>query len=346
MELLPIATVKLGYPSMRLAVTPQVDKVVAWNDNHVVVMDDKLNPTSTWQVREPIRGMALSPTGTDLVLISDDHGAFLSLDGKTEVHFRWHPGPHKSGGCAFSPDGQVLCAMTSSGLKVVDVATRQVVASHTLAFLLNLARDYNVLISPHPEGEVFALIVGAGQDFSSVFWARYADGALSVFKEPAERQAFMVYFNAPGDEYLALAPGTLSRKKFPSGKVIDELTEEAAFLEDEAGEDDEYGLDAHYLSDKAALLSTNEGGLVLLDLSPMRLRERLSLQCRAYSYRQALGLVHEFHGSFLGRLLTNTYIARETLLNIWDVSFYAGKHRPVEPGCPISSQLAASGKVY
>jgi hypothetical protein len=345
MSIIPLARVAVDVSSARVATTPVLDRIAVWQQHDIAVLDGNLAVTGTFRVPATIRCLALSPTGDRLGFATDDAIGVMTLAGEVGIRVPWTAGAQQVG-CTFSPDGRLFWVASNAGLLVVDVTQGRVIVSQSLMFLRAIAPDTNVLLTPHPEGECVALIVGAGAEFSGAFWVCHEEGRVDVFRDPAEQDSGLVWFSPAGDEYLALAPGAIYRKRFPTGELLGELRDDV-FPEDEDGfVEDEFGLTASYVSDDAALCNTNEGDLLLVRLSPMGVRSHLTLQVPAGMKNPPGGMAHDFAYSRSGHLLTACYVPRQTLLVLWDVSDIVGSSRPISPLQPYTRQLRSQGRTF
>ncbi|WP_321474943.1 hypothetical protein [uncultured Paludibaculum sp.] len=124
---------------------------------------------------------------------------------------------------------------------------------------------------PHPSRDSIVAWCAAGQDGQCLFWGSLADGAIVVDRFPALDDAAWPSFHPSGLDFLVVSGGELHRYQFPKGPMTGRMQWPP---EDE---DDQMGELVYYVRSESALLVSNNGRLLLVDLATMRIRDEIAI---------------------------------------------------------------------
>jgi hypothetical protein len=305
-----------------------------------LLLTGRLRVLGSLDLRAKTDGIAVSPDGQYLGSSLRDRTCVMTARGEVIREVRHDPWSDcAGGGCTFSPDGLCFWAVRPSGEE------RQVTVEVTAcdgwrAIALEefeAEEDGYWTLAPHPEGEVVGLWVGAGQAGQWLYWSALTDERLYVEEEPALDGTGPPVFHPAGGEFLtdSLDDGLLRRHRFPSGKVIGQITDGELFPSDDPEDDrDPFSGYVQYLTDCRAMALSSNGRLSLLDLGAMRFEGAVPLEGRplrphrfSWNQREHLyGDVEQFLILPGGRLLTvhRNWIERplepDYEVRAWDVT--------------------------
>ena len=240
------------------------DRFRVLNPDFTTRNEFKAPATGSWQI---------SPDGRLLAIVNGPNLSVVSLDGQLLYHEQSAPSRASPlDDLKFTADQRFLWTVRhypdyQIEVQVRETATWQVLRS---ALFPEPAPPASVSLHPHPEGKVMAIWAASGQDGQWVYWA-YDDGrTIQIYEVPGLEFTTPPEFHPSGGEFILTHHyDYLERYRFPECELL------GSFEWDDEDDDCQMGCNPSYLSDRRALINTNEDRLFLVDLESMCLLDEL-----------------------------------------------------------------------
>lgn len=251
----------------------------------VTVCDRNLSPKYEYQLPDEISCLAISPKGDLLAAIMANGNHLAIVTAENQLVFEEQlPNPpakyllHNDNGfqdCWFDADGLRFWCIKAIECAEIEIQIRDT-NSWQIQRQLLLEDPFGSSFSwfhPHPENQILAMWVAAGQDGQQIYWL-YDDGTkIHAVEVPCPYDTGPPEFHPAGSEFLVVHDCNLkiSRFSFPDCNLLG--------ICEWPGPDWGVGFDCYmcYLSDDCVLVKTDEGRMHIIDINKMEVSEEVIL---------------------------------------------------------------------
>ncbi|MEG4273104.1 MULTISPECIES: hypothetical protein [unclassified Microcoleus] len=251
----------------------------------VTLVDRNFSPKYEYQLPDEISCLAICPKGDLLaaIMANGNHLAILTAENQL-VYEQKLPNPpakyllHNENGfqdCWFDADGLRFWCMKVIEGEEVEIQIRDINSWQIQRQLLleDPFGDSSFSFHPHPENQILAMWVAAGQDGQQVYWL-YDDGIkIHAVEVACLADTTPPVFHPAGREFLVLDHSNreLSRFSFPDCNLLGQC--EWPWPDS----DDGFDCSMCYLSDDRVLINTGNGRMYLIDIDKMEISDELIL---------------------------------------------------------------------
>lgn len=274
MLITPLAQLQLSHRNSLLVATPDGQRIVVASQSKVLVLDENLVTLFEYDIGYQIDNLTISPNG-QMLAITNEEGQLLviQIDGKV-LFEEIHPTGSKMycNGCLFSNDGTQLWNIVEVENYQVQVQYRETEKWNVLKSTVLQSGDSFSYFSfiPHPENKVLAAGEAAGQDGSWVHWIWEDKGEIKVLEIPELENKITPEFHPAGGEFLVVDNlSDLRRYRFPDCHLMGTATLEL--------EEDYFQYYMCYLSDERAIIKSENGRLLIVDLDSLKVIDEVIL---------------------------------------------------------------------
>jgi hypothetical protein len=176
-------------------------------------------------------------------------------------------------GSHFSSNGLLwTCARLYSETVVLEIWDPQTWTRVARTKITDPYGDSHFDLLSHPNENCVVAWAAAGQDGQCLFWACHDDGAIVVDRFPELDNTAWPSFSPTGKEFLAISGVELHLYAYPRRPI------RAIMQWPSDDEEDQIGDFVSYVDANCALLQSNNGRLLLVDLETMTIEDEVSLR--------------------------------------------------------------------